>query len=165
MQCARAHKKNNTNTSQSCFLKYGNMEQHPPIMCKANSNSNGHVWSNTWQMQNSQMQGSKCKGQCQSKDSFQSVFAGRHWKFHWKQRFLGATQNQKLLNLWVRTQANNLEQGAMPNISLTLKLPLFFCLGGNTKLKHCPVPSHPRPYLRVCASEISLAHCKCETIL
>ena len=37
MQCARANPKNNTNTSQSCFLKYGNMEQHPPIMCKANS--------------------------------------------------------------------------------------------------------------------------------
>ena len=45
-----------------------------------------------------------------------------------KKRFKGASPNQKLLNLWMRTQANNLEHGAMPNISLTLKLPLF-CLG------------------------------------
>jgi hypothetical protein len=35
VQCARANQKNNRNASQSCFVKYGNMEQHPPRMCNA----------------------------------------------------------------------------------------------------------------------------------
>ena len=35
-----------------------------------------------------------------------------------KTRFKGASPNEKLLNLWIRIQANNQEQGAMPNINI-----------------------------------------------
>ena len=47
-----------------------------------------------------------------------------------KKRFKCASPYQKLMNLWIITQANNQEQGAMPNISLTPKLLLFFLGGG-----------------------------------
>ena len=135
--CKGKSKNNNTHTSQSCFLKYGNMEQHPPIMCKAKSKSNGHVWSNTWQMQNSQNARIQMQGSVPKQRFIPICLCWKALEFHWKQRFLGATQNQKLFNLWVRTQSNDLEQGAMPNISLTLKLPLF-CLGGQYQIKTLP---------------------------
>ena len=43
-----------------------------------------------------------------------------------KKRFKCASPYQNLLNLWIITQANNQEQGAMPNMSLTPKLLPFF---------------------------------------
>ena len=45
----------------------------------------------------------------------------------------GASPNQKLLNLWIRIQANNQEQGAMPNVNIPT-LQAAYVLGGQYQI-------------------------------
>ena len=75
----------------------------------------------------------KCKGSVPNQSSIPICVYWKAFGLTLKTRFKGASPNQKLLNLWIRIQANNQEQGAMPNVNIPT-LQAAYVLGGQYQI-------------------------------